>query len=121
MAATELSVTGVGFTSIIDGATDPIYSPGLRLGTTYYTCSVTNTNSSLSVCDEQTDDRHRNDAESCPSLLTPCPQRLGTGRRLAEPQRYAPQVEFDNGSSEIVSQGTTGSPSVFNEARTRGP
>ena len=115
--------TGVGFTSIpIDGATDPVYSPDTSVsGTTYYTCSVTNTNNGLSVS-----------AMSEPMIVTVATPKVVSISVDAMPSttRYQVgdslnlsgmrlQVNYDNGSSEIVSQGYTGSPSVFNEAGTQ--
>lgn len=115
--------TGVGFTSIpINGATDPVYSPDTSVsGTTYYTCSVTNTNNGLSVS-----------AMSEPIVVTvatpkvvsisvdtmPSTTRYQVGDSL-NLSGMRLQVNYDNGSSEIVSQGYTGSPSVFNEAGTQ--
>lgn len=115
--------TGVGFTSIpINGATDPVYSPDTSVsGTTYYTCSVTNTNNGLSVS-----------AMSEPIVVTVATPKVVSISVDAMPSttRYQVgdslnlsgmrlQVNYDNGSSEIVSQGYTGSPSVFNEAGTQ--
>ena len=115
--------TGVGFTSIpINGATDPVYSPDTSAaGTTYYTCSVTNTNNGLSVS-----------AMSEPMIVTVATPRVVSISIDGMPSttRYQVgdalnlsgmrlQVNYDNGSSEIVSQGYTGEPNVFNEAGTQ--